>query len=107
MVDKILFNFVPAYWRLAALFPEGSKILDIGCGGGWKLDLFKEFGWATYGFDISSEAVEIAKSKGHEVAMAEIENISYPDNYFDAIQISHVIEHLPRPVFTIKKLLVF
>lgn len=103
LIDKILLNFIPAYWRLAAQFPEGSKILDIGCGGGWKLDLYKEFGWKTYGFDISSEAVEIAKSKGHEVLMAEVDNISFPDNYFDAIQISHVIEHLPDPVYTLKK----
>lgn len=103
LVDKILLNFVPAYWRLAVLFPKGSKILDIGCGGGWKLDLFQEFGWETYGFDISSEAVQIAKSKGHEVVIAEIENVSYHDNYFDAILISHVIEHVPNPVLTIKK----
>ncbi len=103
LIDKILLNFVPAYWRLAALFPQGSKILDIGCGGGWKLDLYKEFGWETYGFDISSEAVKIAKSKGHHVITEQVENISYHDNYFDAIQISHVIEHLPNPVFTIKK----
>jgi 2-polyprenyl-3-methyl-5-hydroxy-6-metoxy-1,4-benzoquinol methylase len=101
--DRILVNFVPAYWRLAALRPLGSRILDIGCGGGWKLNLYKEFGWKTYGFDISSEAIGIAKSKGHDVVVAEIENVSYPDKYFDAIQISHVIEHLPNPVFTIKK----
>ena len=101
--DKILLKFVPSYWRLAALFPTGRKILDVGCGGGWKLDLYKEFGWKTYGFDISSEAVAIAKSKGHDVVFSEIENIHYPDNYFDAIQISHVVEHLPNPVFTIKK----
>jgi 2-polyprenyl-3-methyl-5-hydroxy-6-metoxy-1,4-benzoquinol methylase len=103
LIDKILLNYVPAYWRLAALFPEGSKILDIGCGGGWKLDLYKEFGWETYGFDVSSEAVEIARAKGHNVTTEQVETITYPDNYFNVIQISHVIEHLPAPVFTIKK----
>lgn len=103
LANKILFSVVPAYWKLATLFPQDSKILDIGCGGGWKLDLYKEFGWKTYGYDISSEAVKVAQSKGHDVVVAEIENVSYPDNYFDAIQISHVIEHLPNPVLTIKK----
>lgn len=103
LVDKILLYFVPTYWRLASLFPQGSKILDIGCGGGWKLDLYKEFGWETYGFDISSEAVETARAKGHNVITERVEHLFYSDNYFDAIQISHVIEHLPNPVFTIKK----
>jgi len=103
LLDRLLLTQVLSYWKVAALFPVKSKILDVGCGAGWRLDLYKEFGWETYGFDISSEAIEIAKSKGHDVVVAEMEIIPYPDNYFDVVQISHVIEHLPHPVFTIKK----
>lgn len=101
--DKILLNLVPSYWKVAASFPPGGRILDIGCGAGWKLDFYKDFGWETYGCDISVNAIAAAQEKGHNAVAGQIENIHYPDNYFAAIQISHVIEHLPDPVTAIKK----
>lgn len=96
-VDYWILRHAPPHWQVASLFPPKSRILDIGCGAGWKLDLFKEFGWETYGFDISAEATEIARKKGHNVQTGQFEDINYPDNFFTAVQISHVIEHLPDP----------
>lgn len=103
LLDRLLLAFVPDYWRLAVRFSPNSKVFDIGCGAGWRLDRFKEFEWKTYGNDFSSNAVEIAKAKGHHVIEGEIDDIDYPKGFFDAVQISHVIEHLPDPVVTIKK----
>jgi 2-polyprenyl-3-methyl-5-hydroxy-6-metoxy-1,4-benzoquinol methylase len=103
LVDHFILRYAPPYWQVAASFPPASRILDIGCGAGWKLDLFKEFGWETYGFDISAEATEVARKKGHNVQAGRFEDINYPDNFFIAVQISHVIEHLPDAKIVIKR----
>lgn len=103
LVNNFLLRYVPPYWNVAASFPPASRILDIGCGAGWKLDCYKEFGWETYGCDISADAIEVAREKGHNVQAGQFEDIKYPDNFFAAVQISHVIEHLPDPKMVIER----
>jgi 2-polyprenyl-3-methyl-5-hydroxy-6-metoxy-1,4-benzoquinol methylase len=71
-----------------------GKVLDFGCGNGWTLDNLKKGGWDCYGLDFDSKAVEHCKSKGLKVNLGDIPSQNYPDNYFDAITINHVIEHV-------------
>lgn len=82
---------IPSYVR-------DGKILDIGCGDGDTLVMLKKLGWETYGLDIDSQAVEIAKKRGINAKLGTFREISkYPDNYFDAIRLYHVIEHIDNP----------
>lgn len=78
----------------------GGKILDVGCGVGDTLILLKELGWETFGMDIDEEAVAEAKKRGiNHVRVGYYQNISsYPDHYFDAVRLYHVIEHLDDPL---------
>jgi 2-polyprenyl-3-methyl-5-hydroxy-6-metoxy-1,4-benzoquinol methylase len=71
-----------------------GKVLDFGCGNGWTLDNLKNGGWDCYGLDFDSKAVEHCKSKGLKVSLGDIPSQNYPDDYFDAITINHVIEHV-------------
>lgn len=103
ILDKILRKVIPNYWNLALSLDPNSNVLDVGCGAGWKLDKIKEFGCNTYGVDISQDATQVAHQKGHNVIFGEIDDIPWPEKFFDGILISHVIEHLPDPVGTIKK----
>ncbi len=77
-----------------------GKILDVGCGVGDTLILLKEFGWETFGIDIDEEAVAAAKKRGVDhVRVGFYQDISsYPDHYFDAVRLYHVIEHLDDPI---------
>ncbi len=82
---------IPSYVR-------DGKILDVGCGDGDTLVQLKKMGWETYGLDIDSKAIEIAKKRGINARLGTFREISkYPDNYFDAIRLYHVIEHLDNP----------
>jgi 2-polyprenyl-3-methyl-5-hydroxy-6-metoxy-1,4-benzoquinol methylase len=73
---------------------ENGKVLDFGCGSGWLLDNLKQGGWDCYGLDFDSKAVDFCRSKGLKVSVGNIPEQNYPDNYFDAITINHVIEHI-------------
>ncbi|MBU2544292.1 class I SAM-dependent methyltransferase [Patescibacteria group bacterium] len=81
-------------------FVKHGKILDIGCGSGDTLFQLKNIGWDVYGLDIDRFAIQIAHQRGlKKVAFGSYKAMRlYPDNYFDAIRLYHVIEHLDNPM---------
>lgn len=95
-----LIHNVPAIpsWR------RNGKILDVGCGSGDTLLLLKKLGWNVYGLDIDKNALKIAKKRGvQSVTYGTYKDIvRFPDNYFDAIRLYHVIEHLDNPALALK-----
>jgi 2-polyprenyl-3-methyl-5-hydroxy-6-metoxy-1,4-benzoquinol methylase len=82
----------------------GGKILDIGCGDGKALLKLKEEGWETYGVEISDLAAEYVREKyGLNVFTGIVEDAGFEDEFFDAIILSHVIEHLSDPKTTLNE----
>jgi 2-polyprenyl-3-methyl-5-hydroxy-6-metoxy-1,4-benzoquinol methylase len=76
------------------------KVLDIGCADGHVLNWFREVKSRkveTFGVDMSAQAVEKARSKGHTAYAGRFEDVDLPPNTFDLIWASHVIEHVPDP----------
>jgi 2-polyprenyl-3-methyl-5-hydroxy-6-metoxy-1,4-benzoquinol methylase len=71
---------------------KGSRILDVGVGLGRLLEPLTEY--ERFGVDISLEYLSIAKSRGIEVALAKIEELPYTPEFFDAIVICDVLEHV-------------
>ena len=79
-------------------YVKNGKILDIGCGDGDTLSLLKGLGWETHGIEIDSRSVEIARERGIHTRLGTYKELSeYPDHYFDAIRLYHVIEHIDDP----------
>lgn len=77
--------------------PNGL-LLDVGCGSGQKLKFMKDMGWLAEGVDFDPVAVDRAKAKGLHVRSGTLEAQKYPQNYFDAITMSHLIEHVYQPL---------
>jgi len=77
--------------------PQG-RLLEIGCGSGQMLKRMQEMGWHVEGVDFDSFAVENARSKGLQVRLGTLEAQNYPDNHFDVIVMSHLIEHVHDPL---------
>ena len=77
-------------------YVKNGKILDIGCGAGDTLMLFKNLGWDTYGLDMDTWALMNAKKRGlKHLRLGTYEALGkYPNNYFDSIRLYHVIEHI-------------
>ncbi len=99
ILSKILTLMIPNVPAIPKLIKDG-KILDVGCGTGETLLLLKDLGWETYGMDIDKKAVAVAKKRGVDhVRVGFYQDIvAYPDNFFDAIRLYHVIEHLDDPM---------
>jgi SAM-dependent methyltransferase len=78
--------------------PDGA-LLDVGCGSGHYLDLMRALGWSrVVGVDIGSRAIRTATGSGLEAYEGELRSVQFPDATFDAVSMSHVLEHVDDPV---------
>lgn len=85
-------------WR-----PEGV-LLDVGCGSGHYLDLLRALGWSRLvGVDIGSRAVRTAVQSGLEAYEGDLRSVGFPDATFDAVSMSHVLEHVDDPVALLRE----
>src|SRR5206468_4239492 len=75
-----------------------GRLLEIGVGSGQMLAAMRTHGWQVEGVDLDPAAVRNAQAKGLPVKLGTLEEQNYPDCSFDAIVMSHVIEHVPAPV---------
>ena len=86
---------------------ESTKVLDFGCGIGRHMKLLYEFGLNARGFDLSSEAIEVAKSNFSSLGMNEVSkkldianiiNLPYKSEEFDFMLSHGVIDSMPIDV---------
>jgi ubiquinone/menaquinone biosynthesis C-methylase UbiE len=78
---------------------SNSEVLEVGCGAGHILE--KIMSGNLHGIDISEIQIERAQKrlKGKvKLSKAPGEKIPYPDNHFDSVLCSEVIEHVLDPV---------
>src|SRR5262249_20475198 len=76
--------------------PNG-RLLDVGCGDGHALHFMRDMGWRVEGVDFDPTAVEQAPSLGLDVRAGTLAAQRYPDASFDAVVVSHLVEHVPVP----------
>jgi SAM-dependent methyltransferase len=75
-----------------------GAILDVGCGRGDLLEVFRARGWRAVGTQISRTAAEAARRRrGVEVILGELPDLDLPGSSFHAVTFFHVLEHLDRP----------
>ena len=74
--------------------PSRRRLLDVGCGNGSFLEIARSAGWNAIGIDPDPEAVKTARQLGVEVYQGGLEVMDGERDRFDAITMSHVIEHL-------------
>jgi len=81
----------------------GGSLLDVGCGGGAMLMRMHGLGWNVEGVDFDAQAVRTARAKGLKVQLGTIEEQKFPRDSFDAVTMSHVIEHVPDPIALLRE----
>jgi len=75
-----------------------GRLLDVGCGDGRRLAEMAKLGWEVIGQEVDALAAEFARSTyGVNVFVGELASVNGPDCGFDAITVSHVIEHVIAP----------
>jgi 2-polyprenyl-3-methyl-5-hydroxy-6-metoxy-1,4-benzoquinol methylase len=88
--NEILDSFEP--------YRKTNKLLDVGCGIGFFLEVAKQRGWDVYGTEYTDEAIKICKEKGFTMHKGSLDTDNYPIESFDIITSFEVMEHINNPV---------
>lgn len=78
--------------------PEGSRVLDLGCGAGVPITKLLARRHDVTGIDISARQVELARKLVPEARFhrGDFTQLSFPDKSFDAVCSFFAIIHVPR-----------
>ena len=83
-----------------------AKILDIGCGDGFHIDLLRRYGkssWTVEGIDSESRAHSAANRRGITIHCGLVEELPLEPNSYDLIMMIMTIEHLSDPLSCVKR----
>lgn len=105
----ILADLLRADLRLITeMVPEGSRVLDLGCGDGSLMaHLRDEKGCTVRGVDLSPEDIAESLARGLSVVQTDLdEGLSgYADGSFDFVVLSQTLQVVRRPAFVLREML--
>ncbi|MFP6643544.1 MAG: class I SAM-dependent methyltransferase [Candidatus Latescibacterota bacterium] len=84
-------------------YPEGARILEVGCGAGWlwsETDKAEVLGWKPTLSDLSAGMVAEARAclgqhDRFRFLTADSQHLPFPDNHFDGLPSCHMLYHVP------------
>lgn len=80
----------------------GDLVLDVGCNSGVFADYCPR-GAELYGVDCNPELVEKARTRMREAWVAPAEKLPFPDDNFDVVNVSGLLEQVFDPVAVLKE----
>ena len=87
--------------RACGDLPPGARLIDVGCGDGFHLELLRRHGpagWRLEGIDLDRRAVEAARGRGLDVHLGSVEDLELPPESYDMAFLIQTIEHVADPV---------
>ena len=93
--------------KIFNLVKPGKKVLDVGCASGYLAKRLIKKGCQIFGIEIDKQAAREAEKHCQKVINADVElidELSFPNKFFDVIIYSDILEHLKRPDLVLMKL---
>ncbi len=81
-----------------------GKVLDIGCGTGDRLDVFRNNGFESYGVETSDSAGYAKEHLKLNVIKGDLLSAKFPEAFFDIVTLYSVLEHTHNPDEVIKEI---
>lgn len=91
-----------------SLVPEGSRVLDLGCGDGSLIaHLRDERGCDVRGVELAPEEIAAALGQGLSVVQGDLDEglTGYPDGAFDVLVLSQTIQIMRNPAQLLREML--
>lgn len=104
------------WWLKKLDLPEAGKVLDVGCGTGWASRIVARMvpKGEVVGIDFAEGMVQKAKQltskdKAHNYGnlsfkIADVEDIPYPNDYFDCVMCLESFSWYPNPAVALKEM---
>lgn len=81
-----------------------GRLLDIGCATGTFLYSMRRVGWEAFGVETSKNACLYAReARKLDVIHGDLLQAKYDSEYFDVVNMSHVLEHFPNALDELKE----
>ncbi len=93
---------------ITSLVPEGSRVLDLGCGDGSLMaHLRDERNCVVRGVELDHTDIAAAISQGLSVIEADLDEglLGYPDASFDVVVLSQTLQVMRRPALVLREML--
>jgi len=100
IINFFLYPFSPLFYTY--YLDEGKNILEIGCGNGMKLKIYKKYGMKTFGLEPYLPKIE-EKEQKLGIIKSTIKNAPYNEEMFDYIILKEVLEHIPNQEEVLEK----
>jgi ubiquinone/menaquinone biosynthesis C-methylase UbiE len=80
-----------------ATFPPraGLSVLDMGCGTGSHLSLYRKTGCKTFGIDLSPAMLNVARKKLGNLVQGDASRMPFPDESFDLVTATLMFHEMP------------
>ncbi len=101
-VDNLKKNAIEMLLSFEKQCGRKGRFLDVGCGVGYMLWAAQELGWEVEGVDPPRSFIETGKERlGVDGRAMFLSQPNFPNDYFDGILMSSILEHLYEPIDTL------
>jgi len=93
---------------IGGLVPEGSRVLDLGCGGGELLAYLRdERGCHVRGVELTPEGIAASIGRGLSVVQDDLDRglAGFPDGSFDIVILSQTLQIVRKPALVLREML--
>ncbi len=75
-----------------------GRLYDVGCGGGFLVEVAAEHGWRAEGLEVSAAAVAFGRERGLTLHCGTLDEVRPEEGVHDVVTMMEVIEHVREPV---------
>ncbi len=88
------------YFKLITPYITSGNLLDVGCATGELMQIAQSNGFDVYGVEVSPYGVNLCREQFGEDKVIEgnLKFGDFPENFFDIITLSDVLEHIVEPL---------